>query len=124
MNCQYRISCTGLSAAAGLILGAIAAFLQFTDALAVSAVFLWVFFGIATGLLLLLAVFSGFRWDTCGVCRSLRAVLAGALGTIVLSLVLLAVPAAIGGVLGAVLVGLLVFFFFLMIFSAACLVRF
>lgn len=123
INCECRASCTGLAVAASLIIGVIAAFLQITDVLAVSAVFLWVFFGIAVGALAIGLATCGGCAASCGTCRSLRTLLVGALGTILVSLILLAIPAALGGVVGAILVGVLVFFFFLLIISAACLVR-
>ena len=58
-----------------------------------------------------------------GCCTAVSTVLAGILGTILFSLVLLAVTFAATSVIGAIFVGLLLFFFSLTITATACLVK-
>ncbi len=123
IQCECKASCAGLGAIVSLILGVIAAFLRITAVITVTPAFLWVLFGIAVGFLAIGLLTCGGCADSCGSCRSLGAFLIGALGTILLSVVLLGVPFAATSVLGAVLVGALIFFFFLTVFSAACLIR-
>ena len=124
--CESRRDCVGLAAAASVVLGIIAAFLTITAVVAVTPAFLWVTFGVAIGILAILLASSGccLRGAACG-CGSaaLAAVLTGALGTTLLSVVLLAVTFAATSIVGAVAVGLLVLFFALMLTSAACLIR-
>ena len=124
LNCECRYSCTGLAVVAALILGIIGAFLQITGVIALNATFLWVILGVAVVYLAILLATACF--GTCSIgcsCRPKLAVLAGILGAVVLSIVLLGIPAASAGVLGAILSGGTLFFFFLIIFASACLAR-
>lgn len=125
LNCECRYSCTGLAVVSALILGIIAAFLQITGVVALTPAFLWVVLGIAVVYLAVLLATSscGQCTATCGSCRSRGAVLAGILGTVVLGVILLGIPAVTDGVIGAIFSGALLFFFFLIIFATACLVR-
>ena len=117
--------CTVIAIAASLILGVIAAFLTITEAITVTPAFLWVLLGIAVVYLAVSLVSAAlFRNGCCeSLCSIVNALLAGALGTILLSVVLLGVEFAAASVLGAVLVGALIFFFFLTVTATACLVR-
>ena len=57
------------------------------------------------------------------VCGAVRTVLTGILGTVLFSSVLLVVDVAATSVIGAILVGLLVLFFTLLLTGTACLVQ-
>ena len=123
--CDNRPDCVGLAAAVSVILGIIAAFLRITAVISVTPAFLWVTLGVAIGFLAVLLGFAGccLRVTACNCGNALTAVLAGILGTAVLSVVLLAISFAATSIVGAILVGLLVLFFFLILFGAACLIR-
>ena len=123
-NCNCRDNCTLLAVVASLIVGIIAAFLQITGVIALTPAFLWVLFGVAVGFLAIGVAFSGC--NRCEeACRgsSLSALLIGALGTVLLSVVLLGVSFAATSVVGALFTGALLFFFALLLTSAACLIR-
>ncbi len=125
-NCGCKNNCLALSVVGSLILGIIAAFLNFTAVIAVTPAFLWVVFGIAVVYLAILLVTTSFIrsrniWSC--LCQILPVLLLSILGTAFLGVLLLAVPAAATGVPGAVLVGALVALFFLLLSSAACYVK-
>ena len=64
------------------------------------------------------------RKEACAcLCTNLRALVAGALGAILFALVLLLIDVAAASVIGAILVGLLLFFFALLFASSACLIK-
>lgn len=120
-NCNFRLPCSVTAVIVSVILGVVAAFLQITGIITVTPVFLWVVFGIAVVYLgILLATAS--RRET-GCCQTVRTVLAGILGTILFSVVLLAVGIVATSVVSAILVGLLVLFAALTVTGAACFVR-
>lgn len=123
-GCETRCGCVLLSIFASLIVGIVTAFLQVTAVITVTPVFLWVAFGIGVGALAvsLIATSLAQRETTCGR-SALTALLIGALGTVLLSLVLLGVGFAATSILGAVLLGVLLFFFALTLTSAACYTR-
>ncbi len=126
INCSCRCTCGVAAIVASAILGVLAAFFQITGIIAVATVFLWVAFGIAVGLLAVLTVTAALdRHNGSGECKCdlLNAVLAGILGTILLSLVLLAVGIVATSVVSAILIGILVFFFALTLSAGACYVR-
>lgn len=125
-NCENKWNCSGIAIISSLILGIIAAFLGITAILTIPSVFFIVAFGIAVVYLAvtLIAVALHQQPFTCrGRCNALTTLLAGILGTILLSIVLLAVTVAATNVIGALLIGALVFFFALMIISTACLIK-
>lgn len=125
-NCNCRWNCTLFAVISAAILGVVAAFLQISGTITVTAAFLWVTLGIGVVYLAGLTVASTrcrCTDATSCLCRALDALLAGVLGTILLSLVLLAVGIVATSVLSAVLVGVLVFFLWLTVASAACYVR-
>ena len=124
-NCNCRWNCTLLAIISAIILGVVAAFLQISGTVTVGTTFLWVALGIGAVYLLGLVITStthrGMHPTEC--CSSLNTLLAGILGTILFSLVLLAVGIVATSVLSAALVGVLVFFLWLALASAACYVR-
>lgn len=127
MNCcQCKFNCTSLAVIVSVIIGVIAAFLTLTGNLAVGTPLLWVFFGIAVGLLAVILattrVFRNEERENC-FCPALTAVLSGILGTVLFSLVLLLVDVAIASVIGAILVGLLFLAFALTLTTTACLIK-
>lgn len=123
-GCSCRCGCSAVAAAASAIIGVIAAFLQITAVITVTPVFLWVIFGIAV------AYLAGFALVACRCreadrckCTALNTALAGILGVILFSVVLLAVGVVATSVVSAILVGLAVFFFALLLTASACLVK-
>ena len=125
-NCEGRNNCVGLGVVASVIIGVIAAFLQITAVITVTPAFLWVVFGIAVGYLaiLLAASFLPRPQSGCNTARlTLTALLTGILGTVLVAVILLAIPFAATSVVGAILVGLLLLFFSLTVTASACLVK-
>ena len=125
-NCNCRCGCTGAGVIGSAVLGVLAAFLQITGVIAVAPVFLWVALGIAVvylGIQVVAAALTGCSEGTGCRCAALSALLAGILGTILLSLILLAVGIVATSVVSAILVGLLVFFLGLALTGTACYVR-
>ena len=124
--CNCKCSCSIFPAVAGLILGVIAAFLQITGTITVTATFLWVVAGVAVAYLgvLVLASAALEQCSHCScICASLETILTGALGTILFAVVLLAVGIVATSVVSAILVGLLVAALALTIGGTACYVR-
>ena len=117
--------CTVFAVAASLILGVITAFLRITAAITLTPAFLWVLLGVAAVYLAVLLVSASLFRNVCcsSLCTIITALLSGLLGTILLSVVFLGIEFAATSVLGAVLAGALLFFFFLAVTSTACLVR-
>ncbi len=123
--CDNNRNCTIAAVIGSLILGIIGAFLQITDALAVTTPFLWVTFGIGVGILAIALASARIHGDSESYhcCPPLSALLIGALGAILTALILLGIPAAIGGVVGAIFIGLLLFSLFLTLSATACYIR-
>ncbi|MBQ7040008.1 MAG: hypothetical protein IJN39_05515 [Clostridia bacterium] len=123
-SCCYRSSCTGLAIVASIIIGIITAFLTITATITVTPAFLWVVFGIAVSylavVLITLSLAEGFGIRDC-ICAVLPVLLIGILGTILISVVLLAIEFAATSVVGAIITGLLLLFFSLIITETACL---
>ncbi|MBE6824086.1 MAG: hypothetical protein E7513_01945 [Ruminococcaceae bacterium] len=122
--CNNTNECLIISIAASVVIGIVAAVLTITGIIAVTPAFLWVVFGIAVVYLAIAFVISSLRrFSTPLSSRSTVATLiAGILGTILLSVILLAIVFPATSALGAVLVGLLLASFSLIITSTACLV--
>lgn len=120
-NCDCRPNCTAAAVIAAVVLGVLAAFLQLGGVIAISAALIGVFFGIAVGYLAVVTVAAALARRQ-GCCVRLGAVLTGALGTVLTSVILLVAGIA-GGVLGSILVGVLVFFFTLTLTATACYAR-
>jgi hypothetical protein len=125
-NCCCKRDCTLLAVIASLILGIVAAFLQITAVITVTPAFLWVALGIAVVYLGVLVVTTGLSRRSerrlC-LCNALDTVLTGILGTILFSVVLLAVGIVATSVVSAILVGLLVASFTLLIAGTVCIIR-
>lgn len=124
-NC-CKCNCTFTAFVAAVVVGVVAAFLQVTSVIAAGPVFFWVLFGIAVVYLATLAGVGALRRqvEACECkCQILRSVLAGILGTILFSAVLLLVDVAAASVIGAILIGALFFFFALTVAGTALLVR-
>ena len=124
--CNCNIRCPGLALVVSAIIGVLTAFFQITGVITVTPAFLWVVFGIAVVYLAVLAVTAALHRD-CPVrrctCASLQTVLAGILGAVLVSVILLAVGIVATSVLSAILVGLLLFFFSLTLTGTACYVN-
>lgn len=125
-NCGCRINCTGIAVLAAIIIGIITAFLTFSAVIAVTPAFLWVLLGIAVVYLAITLIISPVIRNTgisdC-VCGIVPVLLAGILGTILLSIVLLGITFAATSVIGAIITGVLLAFFTLLITTTACLVK-
>lgn len=126
-NCYCRCRCTTAALIVSAVAAVVAALLQISGTITVTPVFLWVAFGIAIGYLAL-ALLGTTRCgceqaERCG-CSALNLILAGILGTILLSAALLAVGIVATSVVSAILVGLLTGSFALFLTATACLVRY
>ena len=126
LGCNFKCNCAASAVIASIIVGINATFLQFTAVITVTPAFLWVTLGIAVVYLAVLAVTSAIDADgshDCCTCSSLNVALTGILGTVLLSLVLLAVGIVATSLLSAILVGGLLLFFSLILTGIACYVR-
>ncbi len=124
-TCGCRWSCALLSVFASVVIGIITTLLTITGTVAVVPAFLWVLFGIAVIYLAVILAVLFVRRTGCNecICRVLPTLLTGILGTVLASVVLLAVTFAATSIIGAIFTGLLLLFFSLIITSVACLVR-
>lgn len=125
ISCSCNYDCSLLGLIASVIIGVVAAFLTFTGTIAVTVPLLWVIFGIGAGYLglsLLAAPFVSRRGSSCK-CSRLNGLLTGALGSILTAIILLLVTFAATSVLGAIITGLLFFFFTLTIAGSACFTK-
>ena len=123
-NCECQFSCTGKAVISGVIIGIITAVLRYTALITVTPAFLWVLFGIAIGFLgitLLTSASCCANGENC--CGNLGTFLAGILGTILTSVILLGVTFAATSIIGAIISGILLFFFTLTLVSATCLIK-
>ncbi len=124
MNCSCRTTCTGLSVVASVIIGIITAILVYTATVTVTTAFSWVLLGVAVVwlpvLLLAVSVRKGAGDCACGV---ISALLTGILGTILTSVILLAITFGGTSVIGAIISGAALLFFSLIITSTACLIK-
>ncbi len=124
--CNSKWSCTVLAVIASVVVGVVAAFLRVTAVITVTPAFLWVTFGIAVATLLgsLLATALNRRErNGCCLCRALTAQLLGALGAILFSVILLAIPFAATSIIGAIFTGILLFFLTLDVTGTACVIK-
>lgn len=120
-----RVGCTVIAIVVSLIAGVITAFLRITAVITVTPAFLWVLLGIAVVYLAVTLLSSTFYRHGCceSLCSIVNTLLSGILGTVLFSVVLLAVEFVATSVIGAVITGALLFFFFLTVTSTACLIR-
>lgn len=122
-NRANRCGCAIAAVAVSVVAGALAAYVQITGMITFTSAFLWVAFGIAARYLaVMVAAAAQVRRVSAGLCvySALHAVQAGSLGTILLAVVLLADGTA---ATGGILVGLLMFFFTLMLAGSAWFLR-
>ena len=125
-NCNYRVECAFLAIAASIVVGIVAAIAQFTAIITLSTVFYIVAFGIAVLFLgVLLALSPVLYRVACQSCcnSNVKLTTIGILGTIVTSIILIAVGFAATSVLGAIFVGLLAAFFTLIVTSIICAIN-
>lgn len=126
-NCNCNNNCTAVAIISSLIIGIITAFLRITAVITVTPAFLWVVFGIAVVYLAVTLLTSSFVRDDSSsqgcICSSLSVALIGILGTILLSVILLAVEFAATSIIGAIITGALLLFFSLAVSSTACLIK-
>ncbi len=125
-SCGNKLSCTTAAIIASVIIGVVAAFLRITAVITVTPAFLWVVLGIAVVYLAILLVTQSlaqrsYRCNT--LCTILSILLLAILGTVLLSVVLLAIEFVATSVVGAILTGLLLFFFSLIISTTACFIK-
>ena len=124
--CKTKCDCTIIAVIASVIAGIVATFLTFSGTITIPQFVLWIFFGVALGLLglsLVAAPFIGKRESNTCLCASLTSLFVGVFGTVLFSLVLVLVDIAAGGILASILTGLLFGLFALTITSAACIVK-
>ena len=125
-SCSCTNGCTVLSVIAAVIIGVVAPVLRITAAITVTPAFLWVLFGIAVVYLIAtLAVSPYLKAVTPGrcLCAVLPLQLLGILGTVLTSVILLGITFVATSIPGAIITGLLLLFFTLIISSTACLIR-
>ena len=123
--CSCKFNCTLTAIIASLVAGVATTLLVVTSSLVLTPVILWVFGGIGLAFLLLSyagAIFNCSR-NVCGCCFPFKAVLTGAIGTIIGSAVLLLVDLAATGIVSALLSGVTIFFFILTLTGAACFAK-
>lgn len=122
-NCNCKFDCTLLSITASIIIGITTAILRYTAIIAQTPAFLWVTLGIGVGFLAL--AFLKPTQCCADSCKKLPLILVilGALGTILASIVLLAITFAATSVLGAIILGGLLGFLSLTLSGAACYIK-
>jgi len=126
MNCYCRTNCAGFSIISGIIIGIIAAMLRFMGVITATPAFLWVTFGIAIVYLAISLIITGFSSCTDdNPCKriTIPVFLAGVLGTVLSSIILLGIDFVATSIIGAILTGILLAFFTILITSTACIVR-
>ena len=124
-NCCCKRDCTVIAVVASIVVAVIAAALSFMGTITIAPAFYWVTLGIAVvylGVVLLTSYACCSSGKNC-ICQGYTALLAGILGTVLLSLVLLGTAVAAATPLGAVLNGLLVGFLSLILTSVACVIK-
>lgn len=125
-DCKNNRDCTLVAVVASVIIGVIAAFLNFSMTIAIPAFVYWIFFGVALvflALSFLVAPFVDSKESKGCLCSALNTFLIGVFGTVLLSLVLVLVDIAAAGLLASVLIGLLFASLALTITSVACLIK-
>ena len=125
-NCYCRCRCVTAALIVSAIVAVVTAFLQISGTITVTPAFLWVTLGVAVGYLAVLLIGAGRCCEDalqrCG-CNAITGILAGILATAFFALILLAVGITATSLLSAVLVGLLVGSFALILTATACLIR-
>ena len=123
--CNCKNSCVTFALIVSLLVGIVTAFLRITSTITLTPAFLWVLFGIAV-VYLGVILFAALIAPNCQPCAFkdsvIYALLVGILGTVLLSVVLLAITYVATSVIGAILSGLLLFSFSLTVTASACVV--
>ena len=124
-NCGCKMGCPVMAILVSIIIGIITAFLTFSATIAVTPAFLWVLFGVAVVYLAITLLTASFRYGSIRrcICDILPVLLTGILGTVLTSVILLAITFAATSVIGAIITGALLLFFSLIITTTACLVK-
>ena len=124
LNCESKINCTGIAFITSLIIGIIAAFLQITAVIAIPPILLGSAIIVALVFLLVILIAVSLTQTSCrALCSVVSVLLLGILGSILFAAILLIIDIAATSVIGAILVGLLVFSFSLFILTTACLIK-
>lgn len=123
-NCCNKNECLIIAIASSILVGIVTGILTITGIITLTPAFLWVVFGIAVVYLAIAFITSVLRrFDTpCNARSVIGTLIAGILGTILFSVILLAVTFPATSAIGAILAGLLLAAFSLIITSTACLV--
>ena len=126
LNCDCKRTCTLTAVVISAIIAIVTAFAQITGTVVITTTALTVAFGIAVvylGVLALGTTLSHRREIRNCFCTTLSALLAGILGTILFTVILLAVGIVATSLVSAILTGLAVFFFALMVTGTACYIK-
>lgn len=122
-NCTNSNKCLIVAIASSVVIGIVAAVLRITGIITLTPAFLWVVFGIAIGFLAIALILSAVnRFERYENTATVRTFIAGVLGTILFSLILLGITFAATSAIGAVLTGLLLASFALIITTLACFI--
>ena len=124
-DCSCRCDCTGFAWAISIIIGITFAILRYATVIAIQPIFFLVLFVIAVFFLALTLGMSAIAEDVrddC-VCDSILAVITGALGTILTSVILLVVTSFSVQIISAIITGAMFLFFSLLVISTACLIK-
>ena len=120
---RNRYNCLDFAVLASIVIGVIAGILRYMAIITLTPAFLWVIFGIATVTLgLLVAIVTLRRLDLCSIPTIFTAII-GILGTILFSIILLGITFAATSVIGAIISGLAVGFFALIITALSCFIK-
>lgn len=122
-NCSGRFNCTYAAVVASIAVGVITAFLTIMGVIALTPAFLWVTLGVAAVYLAVVLLATAIAQHNTDRCSALSALLIGILGTVLFSIILLAVSFAATSVIGAIFAGILLFFLSLIFTATACYVR-
>lgn len=122
-NCCCRFNCTFWAIVSSIAVGVVTAFLTIMGMIALTSAFLWVTLGIAVVYLAVALATLPLSQQLPKCCSALAGLLLGALGTVLFSIVLLAISFPATSVLGAVLAGALLFFLFLTLTATACFIK-
>ncbi|MGN1194407.1 MAG: hypothetical protein ACI4SB_02895 [Acutalibacteraceae bacterium] len=125
-DCKFRCVCTVYAIISSIILGLVAAVLSVCRVICFKPVFFWFLLVISIVYLAVLIIAAVLKKDErqCKCkCQILNTLLAGILGTVAISILLLGIGHCIPCGLSAVLIGVLIAFFSLTVTSTACLVK-
>lgn len=124
--CNCRSNCVGIAFAVSILIGVITGLLRFMAVITLAPAFLWVALGTAIVYLAVTFIASASAYcksvKAC-ICGALPALLTGIVGTIITASILLAVEFVATSILGAVITGLAVLFFTLIIASTVCVTK-